>query len=178
MSSKRAKLCTLLISTATVALAAQENVYIVPLEAPSTSSSIYGMFNVGGQDLKMTIGTNAGYTAVVGVACNSCGSEIKAPSAYTQSYTAFKPSNVTLTSRTQINPYLPGVNDRIFDGYVLNDKFCDTDETGLCKRDGGMNFFLINNLVNGFDLTSYGRLGLDYNPDRDAQIPSFASYLK
>jgi hypothetical protein len=126
----------------------------------------------------MTIGTNAGYTAVVGVACNSCGSEIKATSAYTQSYTAFKPNNVTLTSRTQINPYLPGVNDRIFDGYVLNDKFCDTDEAGLCKRDGGMNFFLINNLVNGFDLTSYGRVGLDFNPDRDAQIPSFASYLK
>ena len=55
----------------------------------------------------MTIGTNAGYTAVVGVACNSCGSEIKATEAYTQSNTAFKPSNSTLTNRTQINPYLP-----------------------------------------------------------------------
>lgn len=126
----------------------------------------------------MTIGTNAGYTAVAGVACNSCGSEIKATEAYTQSNTAFKPSNITLTSRTQINPFLPGVNDRIFDGYVLNDKFCDTVEAGLCKRDGGMNFFLINNLVNGFDLTSYGRVGLDFNPERDPQIPSFASYLK
>jgi len=115
----------------------------------------------------MTIGTNAGYTVVVGVACNSCGSEIKTADAYTQSITAFKPSNANLTSRSQLNPFLPGVNDRIFEGYVLNDKFCDSEEATLCKRDGGMNFFLINDLVNGFDLTSYGRLGLDFNPDRN-----------
>ena len=55
----------------------------------------------------MTIGTNAGYTVVVGVACNSCGSEIKTADAYTQSITAYKPSNATLTNRTQTNPYLP-----------------------------------------------------------------------
>ena len=41
-----------------------------------------------------------------------------------------------------------------------------------------MNFFLINNLVSGFDLTSYGRLGLDFNPQRNDEIPSFAYYLK
>jgi len=41
-----------------------------------------------------------------------------------------------------------------------------------------MNFFEIKTLVSGFDLTSYGRVGLDYNPDRDNDIPSFASYLK
>jgi len=41
-----------------------------------------------------------------------------------------------------------------------------------------MNFFLISNLVSGFDLTSYGRVGLDFNPSKDLEIPSFASYLK
>jgi len=41
-----------------------------------------------------------------------------------------------------------------------------------------MNFFEIKTLLSGFDLTSFGRVGLDFNPDRDAQIPSFASYLK
>jgi hypothetical protein len=56
--------------------ALNEKTYNVTLEAPSTSSSIYGTFTVGGQSLKMTIGTNAGYVAVVSEGCTSCGDEI------------------------------------------------------------------------------------------------------
>jgi hypothetical protein len=41
-----------------------------------------------------------------------------------------------------------------------------------------MNFFIIDSLENGVELTSYGRIGLDYNPDRDKDIPSFTSFLK
>ena len=41
-----------------------------------------------------------------------------------------------------------------------------------------MNFFEIKSLVTGLDLTSYGRVGLDYNKKNDNTTPSFASYLK
>lgn len=41
-----------------------------------------------------------------------------------------------------------------------------------------MNFFVIDSLKSGQELTSYGRIGLDYNPTRDPTLPSFTSYLK
>ena len=168
----------LLIATAASLMscvASNNKTYIVKLEAPATTTSIYGTFIVGGQALKMTIGTNAAYTAVVSNGCGTCGGDIKFTDGYSDNH-ALK-TNVTITNRTQINPYLPGVNDRIFEGSVKNDKFCGSDKTA-CQTSDGMNFFEIKTLLSGFDLTSFGRLGIDYHPGRNKELPSFASYLK
>jgi len=64
-----------------------------------TSSSIYGTFSVGGQLLRMTIGTNAGYTAVVSNGCSTCGSEIKIENGYSDAH-AIIPTNISITNKT------------------------------------------------------------------------------
>ncbi len=61
---------------------------------------------------------------------------------------------------------------------MINDKICGSKSIGPCQAFEGMNFFQANSLESGNLMSSQGRLGLDYNPTRDRDLPSFASYLK
>lgn len=75
------------------------------------------------------------------------------------------------------NTYIPGVNDRVFDGEFMQDQICPQSEISRQKC-VSMKFFKINKILEGDVFSANGRLGLDYDAATDADLPSYLSILR
>lgn len=72
---------------------------------------------------------------------------------FTSNQTKFKITNV----------FIPGVNDRVFNGTLLHDEICPKSDSKKTKC-VVMNFFKIEKILEGDLFSSNGRLGFDYDP--------------
>ncbi len=86
---------------------------------------------------------------------------------YTTNYTFFKITNV----------FIPGVNDRVFNGTFQQDEICPKADSKKTKC-VVMNFFKIEKILEGDLFSSNGRLGFDYDPLLEANKTNYISVLR
>lgn len=113
----------------------------------------------------IAVGANISPIALTGHECAHNGKCGMAPGYNIKdSSTRNKSFESNQTSFKIINVFIPGVNDRLFNGEVVQDKICPKTETGAKDKCVVMNFFKINKILEGDKFSSNGRLGFDYDP--------------
>lgn len=132
-------------------------------------NSLTADFIVGGQAIPLTVGTNAVAVLIGSVAYIKNG--------YDQSKSdTDRPGKHTVGQFTLPNAYLAGVNDRVFIGGTIDDYICPADQIPVCDAaNDGVEMFVIQQQKSGDQMSSIGRIGLDY--DKNSVLLSYSKYL-
>ena len=141
----------------------------------STQNSMYIDLRVGNEKIEIAVGSNIPFIVITGSECaqkEECG---KSPGYdYTISPTVKKTFISNPYSRIIYNPFIPGVNDRIFEGEDVQDLVCPNSKSlrNFCVP---LTFYKITKIVEGEKYSSNGRLGFEHNQTRD---DSYVAILK